>query len=243
MRYMIYLLEVLDDVLPGWPVGEVVPPPRNVGALGEDVTVASAGEQSAVGEVLKISQSDLITSKVLLLAKDYIISVKLCLQHSEALCHGLLIGRQTTAWLEYLLECDARREGVEVECLDRRSLFKQRLLLWIGRNETLGSLVGVLLDQVTCNGAGLVEDEAVIIDDVWDLAEWLNSHEARSLVLALAEVNGIEVEGDLLFLADQDNETGAGGVGGAVDCESHDGSMCLWGDLGRLKSVFKVVAE
>lgn len=113
-----HLLENLEDVLPGWPVSEVVPPPCNVGAAGVDLTITSLDKCSAVREVLKISQGDFITSKVPLLAKDNLVGVKLRVQHGKAFLNDLLISLQAKTWLKELLLCDDGCEGIEVERLD-----------------------------------------------------------------------------------------------------------------------------
>lgn len=52
---------------------------------------------------------------------------------------------------------------VEVKNLDRGRLFEQGLLLGIGGDKANSTLAGVFFDQITCDSARFVEDEAVII--------------------------------------------------------------------------------
>ena len=53
--------------------------------------------------------------------------------------------------------------GVKVGRLGRRGLFEQGLLLEIGRDKTSSALVWVFLDQVSCDSARLIKDEAVVV--------------------------------------------------------------------------------
>ena len=104
----------------------------------------------------------------------------------------------------------------------------------------MSALVGVFLDQVTGNGARLVDYEAVLIlngirysvgnkrlrisstyDDVGNLPEGLVSHKAWQLLFAFAEVDRDDLEVDILLLADKSNKTSASRSGKTVELDGH----------------------
>ncbi len=81
-------------------------------------------------------------------------------------------------------------------------------------------MVRVLGGDVAADRAGLVQDEAVIVD-VWHLAEWLLGQVLGRFVLARSKINGVEVERDLLLAKNNGDPLGAGGDGGAIELENH----------------------
>ena len=73
---------------------------------------------------------------------------------------------------------------VKVGDLNGGRLFEQGLLLGIGRNEN-STLVRIFLDQITTDGARLVEDEAIIVlgmaMQLWVSIPALNSKVQRTM--------------------------------------------------------------
>lgn len=65
-------------------------------------------------------------------------------------------------WLEKLLEYSFRGVRIEVESLDRSGLFEQCLRLRVLWDER-GTLVCVILRNVSRNRPALVQDESIIV--------------------------------------------------------------------------------
>lgn len=132
-----------------------------------------------------------------------------------------------------------RTAGVRVPIgrLDARGLLEQRPLLLVRRYQ-LGTLPGILGRDVPRDGARFVQHEAVVVliesyhqlisrerkkvtDDVGDLTKRLLGHVFRSLVLALLQVDGVELEGHIFLVQNESNALATSRVRETVEFENH----------------------
>lgn len=188
-----------------------------------------------------------ITREVLGLTKDDLVDIQLCLKRSEVLLKERLVRCQTVhpitikqiirrsdtiVWsmrprlhvclrCEQLLEENRSSMSIKVRRLHARSLLELGPLLLIGRDQSRTRTI--LANQVTRDSTTLVELKVIIgiIDDVGDLAERLVGEESRSLVLALGELDRVELVLDTELFGDVGNSASAGGEGDAVNVDSH----------------------
>jgi len=126
----------------------------------------------------------------------------------------------------------------EVERFDAAGLLEESICLGIGGDE-LGSLVSIFRGDVMTDGTALVKDEAVVVLKKMIISvnpgyhEIFRTHDVRNLtkrmfldifwtlVLALLEVDAVELERHLLLVKYYDNTTCVGGEDIAVEFENH----------------------
>jgi len=177
--------------------------------------------------MLEISKRHVIASEVVLLSEDDLVHVQLGFKTCDVFGNFGFVGLEISAGFEDLLYRHSGSESVEVGDFDGRSLFEQSLSLGIGWNEALGSVLWVVFDQVASDRAGLVEDEAIVID-VRNLTERLLFCVVGLFMLAFREIDNDQFIRNVFFLADQGDKPGAGGHRETVEFEDHVDSE-IWG--------------
>jgi len=101
-----------------------------------------------------------ITSKVLLLAKDGLISVELGLELRDELIDAVLVRRQSAVLLEHLFDENAGHDGLKVGIFDARRLLELCAGLGIGGDQLRARAER---RQVATDGARFVQLEAVVL--------------------------------------------------------------------------------
>lgn len=75
VQSMLSLLQ-LRNLLPRWPGGNPLPPLAHIRARCDELTISRHPEQGCVGEVRKVSQCELVSSKVFLVSQVLLIYVQ-----------------------------------------------------------------------------------------------------------------------------------------------------------------------
>jgi hypothetical protein len=101
-----------------------------------------------------------ITSKVLLLAQDGLISIELAFKLAEQILHTILIRYSPPVALEYLLKGKSRRDRIEIRIFDAGRLLEFGTGLGLSRDQLWA---GADAREVACNSARLVQLESVIL--------------------------------------------------------------------------------
>lgn len=134
---------------------------RELCPVFKEIDVGLLCHQCTVRQMEEVNQRDLVASQVLRLAQDPLVPCQFLLQSSLVLLDTRFVGLHTTHHLEHTLHSNAKRDRLEVECLDVLCLVVlcESLDVAGGRYE-LGAR---LLRHVASDRARLVQDEPVIV--------------------------------------------------------------------------------
>ena len=104
-----------------------------------------------------------ISSEILLLAQDLLVSVKLAVKTFDKVRDNGFIGHPSAVGLEDLLGDSFGGEDVKVTGLNRGCLIIQGTGFELGRDQPLSSLICVFRGDVGSDSATLEDDKAVIV--------------------------------------------------------------------------------
>lgn len=192
-------------------------------------------QHRAVREVVEVCEGDLITSEVLVLLEESLVTSKLALEGCRQVLDKLLVGGLATHWGEDTLVSDGGGIEVEVGELNGRGRLEGCDLLEVTSGEEGRASLG---GDVAGDRAGFENGETVIVlyrsgqmregkyqmyetYEVRDLAEGLLGKELGRFVLSFAEVNRHQLVGSVGLLQSSQHTLGACRVGGAVEFQDH----------------------
>lgn len=199
--------------------GDTTPPCSDVRARLQQGLLRSVQSHSEVRHEIHISEGERITSQELILGEVSIHDIQTLLRLVGMLGHLCLIALAAEHRSEHALSNNAGDLRGDGSLLERDPLLHDGALVRIRR----GELASAGLVHITSDGTRLVHLEVTVLQ-YGDLSERLTSEVSRLLVLALAEVDGHDLEVSTVLDSRHQHALSAGGTAHAEDLTHTNGN-------------------